>query len=215
MYPRGKNAITALSMSHNDHNLHRYLETEGLLNAFFSAFGYCRSRCIPSEPAEGGARSLAGCCTRRHFLIHDLEHPSFGRLRRERERRYGRPEDHRRSAPASPCEYHDSATGCRLATHKSPVCLAFLCPEAIAALRGEFSLFTYDYLGVYYALEWILTGDLPELHYRQFRKGILEMTAAVQRKVPCGRRPDGDTMTGVAFERGAASDRHGDSSWSG
>ncbi len=37
----------------------------------------------------------------------------------------------------SPCAYHDPEHGCILKSHKSPVCLAFLCRKAIDPLAPD------------------------------------------------------------------------------
>ncbi|MEW6673937.1 MAG: hypothetical protein AB1427_19765 [Thermodesulfobacteriota bacterium] len=159
-------------------NLMRYLETESLLNNFFKRFGYCASMCIKPAVESSAAGSAEACCRKKYYKLYDLGHPAFDLLRQERERLYGKPDDNR-TGPDSPCEYHDPRTGCQLKTHKSPTCLAFLCPEAIAALRNEYGIFAYDYLGVNYALEWILTGDFPDPHFYAFRESILNMTKRV------------------------------------
>jgi hypothetical protein len=160
-------------------SLARYLETETLLNGFFAAFNYCLENCILPLMDKNGGRPVAACCQNRYHCLYDLGHPAYDLLRAERERRYGRPEDQVNPAPVSPCEYH-GPRGCRLTTHKSPICLAFMCRESIETLREKHGVFTYDYLGVYYALEWILTGDFPEVEYRGFRDDILDMTERVK-----------------------------------
>lgn len=160
-------------------NLNRYLSTEALLNDFFSVFDYCLSRCVAVARQENGHRPVAACCTGAYYARYDLDHPAFARLRQERERLYGRPRDHRWPDPVSPCPYHDPQRGCVLKTHKSPVCIAFLCRPAIDCLRGEFGIYQYDYLGIHYALEWILTGDLPESQYRELAASIRGMTRTV------------------------------------
>lgn len=163
-------------------NLRRYLETESLLNDFFSVFDYCLSRCVAVALEQNGNRPVAACCTRKYYALYDLDHPVFVRLRQERERRYGRPQDYRWPDPVSPCPYHDPHRGCVLKTHKSPVCLAFLCRPAIDCLRGEFGIYDYDYLGIHYALEWILTGDLPHGQYLALTESIRKMTRAVSER---------------------------------
>jgi hypothetical protein len=163
-----------------DRRLQRYLETEALLNTFFAALDYCRSRCLPALRRAGGGRAVAACCQDRYYARCDLDHPAFVRLRQAREALYGRPQDQRRRDPVSPCEYHDPWHGCALATHKSPTCLAFLCPEGIDHLRTAFGVFTYDYAGVGGALEWILTGDLPQAAYGELQAGIRAMTARIR-----------------------------------
>ena len=160
-------------------NLERYLETEALLNEFFNAFNYCMDRCIRVELEKSGDRPVAACCKNRYHCLYDLEHPAFDLLRAEREKRYGKPQDQVNPDPVSPCEYH-GPQGCRIKTHKSPICIAFMCRESIEALRETHGIYTYDYLGVNYALEWILTGDFSDSAYEEFRTSIVAMTDRVR-----------------------------------
>jgi hypothetical protein len=160
-------------------NLRRYLEMEALLNAFFSRFGFCWSKCIKSEIEKAGNNPVAACCTNKYYSIYDLAHPAYERLSAERKKRFGKPEDHTWINAVSVCEYHNPSKGCLLFTHKSPTCLSFMCPEGIRCLRNAYGIYTYDYLGVYFALDWILTGIFSEDQYLEFKHGILDMTAKV------------------------------------
>ncbi len=164
-------------------NLKRYLSAEQRLNEFFGKLNYCLSYCIVPEKRKNGDRPVAACCQNKYYSICDLPHPAFERLRQEREQRFGKPEDHVWPDPVSPCQYHDPHLGCLLTTHKSPICLAFFCRQGIDHLRSRYGIYTYDYLGFYYALEWILTGDLPEQEYESFMADIAAMTARLQQ--PC------------------------------
>jgi len=155
-----------------ENNLARYLEIERLLNDFFSAFNFCYDRCIMSKRLQNGGLPVAVCCGDKYYALFDLDHAAFERLRRERERLYGKPKDHVWMNPVSPCEYHDPENGCILDSHKSPTCLAFLCRKAIDRLRTEFGIYFYDYLGVSYALEWVLIGMLSEREYLELEKDI-------------------------------------------
>lgn len=157
----------------------RYLETEKILNDFFDAFGYCFDRCIRIEINNNGGNPVAACCKNRYHCLYDLNDPAFDLLRTEREKRFGKPEDQINPHPVSPCEYH-GPKGCRLSTHKSPICLAFMCRESIDALRETYGIFAYDYLGVNYALEWILTGDFSEKDYAEFKESLVQMTKRIQ-----------------------------------
>lgn len=157
-------------------NLARYLELEGLLNIFFSSLNFCFERCVLPERKQNGGLPVAACCRDRYYVLFDLDHPAFERLRRERERLYGEPGKHSWENPVSPCEYHDPENGCILKSHKSPICLAFLCRKAIDRLRTEFGIYFYDYLGVNYALEWVLTGILPVGEYLDLKEDILDAT---------------------------------------
>lgn len=160
-------------------NLERYLETETLLNDFFKVFDYCMRKCVAVFLEESGGKPVAACCKNRYHVIMDLDHPAFDLLRHEREIRFGKPEDQVNPDPVSPCEYH-GPFGCRLKTHKSPICIAFMCRKSIDFLRETYGIYTYDYLGVYYALEWIMTGDFSDESYREFRESIVTMTRKVE-----------------------------------
>ena len=173
-------AAAGRTMREPEKNLRRYLKTEALITGFFGVFGYCLSCCIQPAVRAAGGGPVAACCKKRYYRLYDLEHPAFDLLRRERERLYGAPASLTWADAVSPCEYHDPHRGCVLHTHKSPVCLAFFCREGIDCLRRLYGIYTYDYLGTYYALEWILTGDLSEKAYSEFRDAILTMTETVR-----------------------------------
>lgn len=66
-----------------------------------------------------------------------------------------------------------------LDSHKSPVCLAFLCRRGIDRLRAQFDIYFYDYLGLHYALEWILTGVFSDNDYLALKKSLIEATAKI------------------------------------
>ena len=170
-----------------ERNLSRYLEIERRLNAFFAAFNFCLNGCIAPRRQRIGGRPVAACCQDKYYVCFDLAHPAFKRLREARERRYGKPADHVWINPVSPCEYHDPQNGCILESHKSPVCLAFFCRRAIHRLRTEFGIYFYDYLGVHYALEWLLTGDLPEREFHDLKNNVVDATAKIAKSA--GRRP--------------------------
>lgn len=163
-------------------NLTRYLEMEGVLNRFFWAFNYCFEHCIKKALEKSGGKPVAACCQNKYYRLYDLDHPAFDLLRAEREKRFGAPGDYTWPDPVSPCEYHNPAGGCVLTTHKSPVCLAFMCRESIEVLRERFGIYAYDYLGMHYALEWTLTGDFSDNRYRELRKSIQSMIATIETK---------------------------------
>ncbi|TWI66903.1 hypothetical protein LZ24_02860 [Desulfobotulus alkaliphilus] len=161
--------------------LQRYLKTESLLHHFYTFFDYCSRVCIPKLIAASPGKPVAACCKDRYYQVYDLDHPSFDLLRRERESLYGSPADQPENSGVSPCEYH-TATGCLLKDHKSPVCLSFMCRPAIDALREKHGIYTYDYLGFNYALEWILTGDMPEKEWRTFYESLEDMIRKISSK---------------------------------
>jgi hypothetical protein len=162
-------------------NLTRYLEIEGLLNTFFDAVGYCLEKCVKQALALNGNQPFSACCKNRYHCLYDLPDSDFDRLRSERENRFGKPEEQPYKSPVSPCEYH-GPFGCVLATHKSPICLAFMCRESIDYIRETYGIYEYDYLGMNYALEWILTGVFTDGQYREFRESLENMIRRVVEK---------------------------------
>ncbi|MBT8340938.1 MAG: hypothetical protein HKP58_11800 [Desulfatitalea sp.] len=167
-----------------ERNIRRYLEIERLLDAFFSSFHFCHAHCIAPELRRNGNRPVAACCKDKYYQVFDLPDAAFDRLRKEREQLYGEPADHKWANAVSPCEYHDPQNGCILKSHKSPVCLAFFCRRAIEQLRTDFGIYFYDYLGMYYALEWLLTGVLPERDYLDLKQNIVAAIAAMGKSFP-------------------------------
>ena len=160
-------------------NLKRYLEMEKILNRFFELFDYCLTDCVRPHLRQNGNKPFAACCKDRYHTVYDIEAPAYDLLREARYALYGRPESVQNSSLISPCEYHTD-TGCLLSTHKSPICLAFMCRKSIDALREKHGIFTYDYLGFNYALEWILTGDMKGDAYLEFKESCLEMVKTME-----------------------------------
>ena len=153
-------------------NLEKYLEIESILNDLFKNTDYCLNYCILAP--QNGMGPNPGCCKDRYYSKYDLDHPAFDLLKTQRESLYGQPEDTKWIKRISPCEYH-TLSGCVLKTHKSPICLSFFCRDGIDFLRERTHIFTYDYLGMNYALEWILTGDLSGKAYEEFKNSCLAM----------------------------------------
>lgn len=158
--------------------LERYLDIERLLHEFYGYFDYCAAVCIPKLIALSGGNPVTACCKDRYYTVYDLDHPAFDLLREARESLYGKPEDQNDASGASPCEYH-TRSGCKLESHKSPICLSFMCRPSIGALREQHGIYTYDYLGFNYALEWILTGEMAEKDWKDFRESIVKMIETV------------------------------------
>jgi hypothetical protein len=159
-----------------EENLHKYLEIESVLNELFRETDFCLKRCI-LEP--GRMFPNPGCCVDRYYQKYDLDHPAFELLKSRRELLFGTPEKFTRIKRISPCEYH-TLKGCRLITHKSPICLSFFCREGIDHLRERHGVMAYDYLGVHYALEWILTGDMTGSQYAEFKASCLTMVEKIK-----------------------------------
>jgi len=148
----------------------RYLELERILNIFCSNFDYCLPYCIKQQIEEKGV--AIGCCQNKYYKKYDQDLPSYEILKKLREEIYGKPLEYEHIKTPSPCEYH-TPEGCVLKTHKSPICNAFFCPEAIEHLREKYLIFNYDYLGIYYGLEWTLDGTFSKTQYEDFRNELI------------------------------------------
>ena len=164
-------------MDQIDINLEHYLDIERILNAFFHETHFCLNHCI-LKPGEEHFPT-PGCCKDKYYKKFDIDHPAFERLTAQREALYGKPAARKWVKRISPCEYH-TLQGCLLDTHKSPVCLGFFCRAGIDFFRERYNIFTYDYLGIHYALEWILTGDLKGDAYEEFKDSCLDMVNKVK-----------------------------------
>lgn len=169
-------------MNDINQNLARYLEAEKLLNELFKVFDYCFEKCIRLEVMKSGGKPVAACCKNKYYKLYDIDHPAFDLLRTEREKRFGKPGDYCWPMPVSPCEYHNPEKGCVLPTYKSPICLAFMCRESIDCLRERYGIYAYDYLGMNYALEWILTGDFSDQQYKELVESLRDMIATIEAK---------------------------------
>ena len=166
-------------MTNTETNVSRYLNIEKKLNIFFNIFNYCFDKCIRPEITNNNGSPVSACCKDRYYKKYDLDVPACSLLKQKREKKYGTPENHSFDNPVSPCEYHNPAGGCILPTHKSPVCLAFMCSESIEELRSKYNIYGYDYLGMNYALEWILTGDFSDTDYYDLEQSIITMTKTI------------------------------------
>ncbi len=161
--------------------LRTYLEIEINLNRFFDRLGYCANQCAAINDTP--TMPTPACCKDQYYKKFDVDHPAFELLKAQREKRYGEPEDYRATKRISPCEYH-TISGCRLKSHKSPVCLGFMCRKSIDFLRSRFGIYEYDYLGLYYALEWILTGDLTGKPLEDFKAQCLRLLQKLDHPQP-------------------------------
>jgi hypothetical protein len=53
---------------------------------------------------------------------------------------------------------------------------------AIDFLREKYKIFNYDYLGIYYGLEWTLDATFNEKQYLEFKNELIEMNKIIFRK---------------------------------
>lgn len=161
-------------------NLDKFLTIEKILNEFYTYFDFCLEKCVKPAIEKNNGNEVAVCCRDKYYKIYDLPHPSFDLLRSEREELYGKPSDIKNTSLVSPCEYHGEK-GCVLPTHKSPICISFMCRKSIDELRDRYGIYQYDYLGFNYALEWILTGDMSHKDYLEFKESCLDMIRVMQK----------------------------------
>jgi len=55
-----------------------------------------------------------------------------------------------------------------------------MCRKSIDFLRENFGLYAYDYLGMNYALEWILTGNFSDKEYEELKASICDMIITIE-----------------------------------
>lgn len=135
-------------------SLDRYLEMESLLHNFFDSTGYCR---------KNYGVNCNGCCNE-NVANYPKKYRGCRDLDEERMRIYGAG-DLTRGCPYS------SESGCILATHKAPKCIAYVCHPFTKALNAHG--IDYDWFEVHMLLISILnegkfdwwSGSKIEPHY--------------------------------------------------
>ena len=100
--------------------LSRYLEMELLLHDFFENTGYCK---------ENYGRTCNGCCNE-NVVEYPKKYRGCRDLDAERLRIYGAGDS------TGGCPY-SSDKGCVLGTHKTPKCIAYVCPQFTRALNEQ------------------------------------------------------------------------------
>lgn len=99
----------------------KYLEIENLLNKFFDKYNFCVTSCTMNRTQK----EWIGCCTKDYF--NDF----FDKFNEKRVEIYWKAQ-----VNTSKCWYHCS-TGCKLKTHKAPICLWFICSEFTDYLKDK------------------------------------------------------------------------------
>lgn len=133
--------------------LEEYLVLEKKLSEFFKAIKYCGNKCI------GDNLSPVFCCKENDFYFEDIGVDEYIDLYIEREKIYGFPQ----LKENDECRYHTN-TGCVLKTHKSPVCIAWLCGEY--RLRVDYYI-NYNRTKMRKSLQKVL---LDELNPKQLKR---------------------------------------------
>lgn len=114
------NTMTAEIACIPSRSLARYLEMESLLHSFFDGIGFCR---------ENFGVTCNGCCNE-NIVLYPKNYYGCWELDEERLRIYGEGDSDRG------CPY-SSDKGCVLGTHKTPKCIAYVCPQFTKALNEE------------------------------------------------------------------------------
>ncbi len=164
-----------------ERGLEDYLECERLLTIFFVGVNYCIPECLsqkvgkyrermdmPGDPTQFPGNM--GCCPYDEFKHSNYESIADRTLlERRRIEKYGEPDDN-----SAVCGYH-AKDGCILKDHKSPICLAYVCPE--------FADFVHERYGIRYCkdkieenLELILSNRQSPEEVQRFKDLIQEFT---------------------------------------
>lgn len=139
-----------------------YLEIESLLNTLFNKANYCNS--INCSMMAGN--EFIGCCTNDFFDEEDtLSLNDLLKLNTERIRIYGLPANNEQ------CGYH-TKQGCKLKTHKGPLCLTHACHNLLRNLKQK--EINYDPQITYFYLIGALNNLLKEDELINFKKYLKE-----------------------------------------
>ncbi len=138
-------------------SLDDYLGCEALLRKFFDTVGACSSCRI---------RGYTHCCDGKWYLID-----SNKLLDIERERSYGEPKTD------DMCGYH-TEKGCLLKTHKSPVCISYVCDFFKKFLFSKDV--DYNGLRIRRFLKKVLSGKAEEREIFEFKEKISDYISKVR-----------------------------------
>ncbi len=154
-----------------------YLACEEMLNSFFGKVNFCTENCLskpigmyrvkmemPGDPTKFPGN--IGCCPRDYFRFGnypDIEDRSL--LERKREEKYGLPNENKAS-----CGYH-TQEGCALKTHKSPICIAYLCEDLVQHLDKKYGI-DYSPSEIEKNLELIVAGRQSSKKIKDFKELI-------------------------------------------
>lgn len=180
-----------MTTEQRDKNLNKglsdYLECEKLLNNLFKEADFCFPNCIsqpvglhrermdmPGDPTEFPGE--IGCCPYNYFHRHNYpEIMDWSLLEKQRVERYREPLNH-----DSGCGYH-SADGCVLKTHKSPICLAYICTPFSYYLSETYNI-RYAHREVEEKLEMILVDRESAHGTQRFKQWLGAAIKRIQTK---------------------------------
>lgn len=154
-------------------SLQKYLEIEKLFNRFFSKIDFCQDRCVGDDFSLynlGGSQIPCnlGCCVEDKSVsrTESLSKKSLNELIKDRDEIYGTYQ-----SLSDGCRYHNLNNGCVLDSHKSPICLGFICPPFVNYLKSEYGI-EYNTYYMIQGLEMLLNGNLSDLEFSSFKDEI-------------------------------------------
>ncbi len=165
--------------------LQDYLTCEKILNELFTKFDFCQKKCFskdiglyrtrmdfPGDPIK--FPGYVGCCSEDGFLIiNDVHAADRTLLDDQRTKIYGGPNEESRY-----CGYH-TAGGCRLNSHKSPTCLAYVCPTFASFLNKKKGI-NYPNGEIEKSLELILAGKKSTAEVLEFQNQLKDLVNKVK-----------------------------------
>jgi hypothetical protein len=130
---------------------------------------------FPCSPHLRGSKNV-GCCYGNYFELNPNS-DATKLLIEEREKKYGVPNFRKNSMHR--CAYHTN-DGCVLKTHKSPICLAYICRSRKESIKKTFNV-DYNCEPARQLLDSVLMGRLSQKEIRTFKLKIEEMVRATSK----------------------------------
>lgn len=172
---------TFCSQATVDTSLSWYLEIEGLLSEFAKSIGYCE-RCFHPPSENSQFRKDVGCCVVEGYLAFTPNYveDNIHLLESERENLFGEPEQESSEEVINgTCGYH-TINGCRLDSHKGPLCLSVLCKEQVDYLQENFEI-EYDAGEWFCAIQLVLGGKVTEKEFDYMKELLGEYITIVEK----------------------------------
>lgn len=172
--------MTLLNLEINE-QINLYLQFEERLNQLFTKINFCIPNCV-SKPGslysiaiQGEVDGNLGCCIKQahDYGARTIPTEIFAEFIFQRIKKYGPPKK-----SIGVCGYHTD-TGCKLKTHKPPVCVAYTCPSLHFELEDKFGIhMRWDFVAQ--ELEAIIAGQIELKELKQFDKQLDEWIKIVK-----------------------------------
>jgi len=168
-----------------EQGLKDYLECEEFINDLFSRANFCVPNCIskpiglyrersemPGDPTQFSGH--IGCCP--YNMFDSTNYPEISDhsvLDAQRVEKYSIQKKQKGA-----CDYH-SSSGCQLKTHKSPICVSWICDEFVQYLAEQKGI-NYPRRIIEEKLELILAGKESKKSVFEFKRKLKSMNTKIK-----------------------------------